>query len=304
MIPLALTAVLTTSAAAAPQVWVVLSRKSGVATPRALETVAEVQSSLVGVPTTGAPEDLSSCKGKKVCVIDAARKKNVPVVVTVEVGAVLKDGTLRVEALSVEEDGRQLGLVEADGPSDGLVAKAAPQLKGAFSEALRKALGLTPPPAPKVEPPPPPAPLVVAPPPPEPVKPTEAPAVPPAEITQPAASPGFFTGARIAGLSAAGVGVALVVVGGVFGAQASAGSARVKELCPMAVGCTNAEAFEAWSAAKRSEATSITLTIAGAVMAAGGAVVFLLNPGGEAQPATALVLPVPGGVAGSLAFRF
>jgi hypothetical protein len=306
MITLSLIAVLSTSQAAAPQAWVVLSRKSGVATPRAMEITAEVQSQLVGVPTTGAPDDLSACKGKKVCVMDAARKKNVPVVVTVEVGAVLKDGTLRVEALSVEEDGRQLAVAEADGPSEGLVAKSAPQLKSEFSAALRKALGLTPPPAPKAEPPPPPAPLVVAPPPPptpattEPMK-----SEPAAAVTAPASTgPSFFTPGRIAGLAAAGVGVAMVVVGGVFGAQASAGSARVRELCPMSAGCTNAEAFSTWSTAKGNEYTFIGLTVGGALVAAGGAVLFLLNPGAEPPAASAVIVPVPGGAAGAFSVRF
>lgn len=302
MIALALAALVSTSSAAAPQAWVVLSRKSGVATVKAMELVGDVQTQLVGVPTTGLPEDLSSCKGKKVCIIDAARKKSVPLVVAIEVGAVLKDGTLRVEALSVEEDGRQLAVAEADGPIDGLVAKASPTLKGSFSEAMRKALGLTPPPAPKVEPPPP-APLVVAPPPPPEVKP-EPPAAPSSELTQSASGPGFFTGSRIVGLAAAGVGVALVVVGGVFGAQASSGSARVKELCPVLEGCIRPEAYSAWSDAKRAESTSIVLTIAGAVMAAGGAVIFFLNPGAEAPAASASIVPVPGGAAGSFSLRF
>ncbi|MDX2012509.1 MAG: hypothetical protein SFW67_20090 [Myxococcaceae bacterium] len=303
MIALALAALVSTSSAATPQAWLVLSRKSGVATPKALATVGEIQALLVGVPTVGTPEDLSSCKGKKVCVIDAARKKNVPVVVSIEVGAVLKDGTLRIEALSVEEDGRQLAVAEADGPTDALVAKVAPTIRGSFSEALRKALGLTPPPTPKVDPPPT-APLVVAPPPEVKVDPSPAPA--PAAtpvVTQPAEGPGFFTGGRIAGLAAAGVGVALVVVGGIFGAQAASGSARVKELCPMSV-CTNPEAFTTWSDAKRAESTSLVMTIAGAVMAAGGAVIFFLNPGGDALAASALVLPVPGGAAGSFTLRF
>jgi hypothetical protein len=241
--------------------------------------------------------------------MDAARKKNVPVVVTVEVGAVLKDGTLRVEALSVEEDGRQLSVAEADGPSDGLAAKVAPQIKSEFSAAVRKALGLTPPPAPKAEPPPPPAPMVVAPAPPPTTPPAASPEPPKTEpaavVTGPALSePSFFTPGRIAGLAAGGVGVAMVIVGGIFGAQASAGSARVRELCPMSVGCTNAEAFSVWSTAKGNEYTFIGLTVGGALVAAGGVVLFLLNPGAEPPPASAVIVPVPGGAAGAFSVRF
>ncbi|MER2566591.1 MAG: hypothetical protein ABTQ32_38065 [Myxococcaceae bacterium] len=298
MISLALCAVVSTSHAAAPQAWVVLSRRTGITSPKAMAVATEVASKLQGVPMAAALEDLSSCKAKRVCLVEAARKKHAAVLVTVEVGAVLDDATLRVEGLSIDEDGKSLGVIEADSPLAGLVAKAEPKLAGEFSTTLRTTLGLTPPPQPKVEPPPV-VPMVTAPPP-EP-KPEVVPApVTPVVVAE--AKP-FFTPGRIAGVAVAGAGAAALVVGGVFGAQASAGAAKVKMLCPDAQ-CTNPEAFTTYNQAAQSQNLGVALSVAGGVALAAGAVVFLINPGGEAPAASAVVVPVQGGVMSSFSMSF
>jgi hypothetical protein len=67
---------------------------------------------------------------------------------------------------------------------------------------------------------------------------------------------------------------------------------------------TNAEAFSVWSTAKGNEYTIIRLTVGGALVAAGGVVLFLLNPGAEPPPASAVIVPVPGGAAGAFSVCF
>ena len=300
MLSLALCAVVSTSHAATPQAWVVLSRRSGITSPKAMATANEVASKLKGVPMAAAVEDLTTCKAKRVCLVEAARKKQAAVLVTVEVGSVLDEATLRVEGLSIDEDGKSLGIVEADGTLATLVTKAEPKLAGDFSTTLRSTLGLTPPPQPKVEPPPV-VPMVTAQP--EPKKP---------EVTQPppvetpvvvAEAKPFFTPGRIAGVAVAGAGAAALVVGGVFGAQASAGAAKVKMLCPDAQ-CTNPEAFTTYNQAAQSQNLGVALSVAGGVAIAAGAVVFLINPGAEAPAASAVVVPVQGGVMSSFSMSF
>lgn len=296
MITLALSTLISTSTAATPQAWVVLSRRTGVSAPKAMATATDVSAALKGVPLPIALDDLTTCKAKKVCLLDAARKKSAAVLVTVEVGAVLEDGTLRVEALSVDEDGKSLGVVDADGPVAGLVAKATPKLNGDFSTTLRNALGLVPPPEPK---PVPPAPLVDAKPietKPVETKPVEV-AVAPVEVGK-AAEPSFLTGGRIAGLLIGGAGAVALIVGGIFGLQASSGAAKVKMLCPDGAQCTNPEAFSLYKQAGDAQNLGVALSVGGAAALAAGAVVFFLNPGGSS--ATAMIVPVPGGAIGSM----
>lgn len=299
MFALALSALVSTSHAAAPQAWVVLSRRTGITGPKGLAAATEVSSKLKGVPVPATVDDLTSCKAKRVCLIEAARKKQVAVLVTVEVGAVLDDATLRVEGLSVDEDGKSLGTVEADGPLAGLVAKAEPKLSGDFSTTLRTTLGLVPPPQPKVEPPPVVAPLVTAPPPQEP---PPAPTVTPAPAVTAEAKPGFGAG-RIAGLVVGGAGVAALAVSGVFLAQASSGAGQVKALCPEAQ-CSKPEAFTAYNQAAQAQNLGVVLSVAGGVALAAGAVVFLVNPGATAPAASAVVVPVQGGVMSSFSMSF
>lgn len=302
MLSFALCAVISTTHAAAPQAWVVLSRRAGITSPKAMAAATEVASKLKGVPMAAAVEDLTSCKAKRVCLVEAARKKQAAVLVTVEVGSVLDEATLRVEGLSIDEDGKSLGIVEADGTLPTLVTKAEPKLAGDFSTTLRTTLGLTPPPQPKVEPPPV-VPMVTAPPP----EPKKQPEVTPPPVETPvvvAEAKPFFTPGRIAGVAVAGAGAAALVVGGVFGAQASAGAAKVKMLCPDAQ-CTNPEAFTTYNQAAQSQNLGVALSVAGGVALAAGAVVFLINPGGDAPPAaSAVIVPVQGGVMSSFSMSF
>ena len=293
MIAIALSALLSSSHAATPQAWLVLSRRTGVSAPKAMAAAGAVGQALSGVPLNISIEDQTICKAKRVCLLDAARKKGAAVLVTVEVGAVLEDGSLRVEAVSVDEDGRSLGIVEADGPVAGLVAKAAPMLAGDFSTTLRAALGLVPPPVPKMETP---APLVRV----EPaeLRPVEVKPPPPPTVGK-AAEPSFFSGGRLVGLGVAGAGAAALVVGGVFGLQASSAAAKVKMLCPEGTQCTSPEAFTAYKQAGEAQNLGVALSVGGAVALVAGAVLFFVNPGAE-SPATATLVPMPGGIMASV----
>lgn len=292
--------------AASPQAGVMLSLRSGVTAPMALQAAKDVGAQLehAGVPIAGV-DDGTSCRGKKVCLLARARKKAWAVVVNVEVGAVLGDGTLRVEALSVDEDGRSLALVDVDGPPAELVEKARPQLEDPLAREVKTTLGIAP--APVAETPPPVEETPTAAP--EPEKVVEAP--PPVEETsetsiaeEPVERPSF-TGARIAGLSVAGAGVAALVTSAVFFGQAGSAGSQVTSLCPAGQQCNNPEAFTAYEKSAGAQNTAAVLAGIGGAAVAAGLVVFFLNPGGSHEPSTAAALvPVPGGVVGTVGGRF
>ena len=297
---------LTTSAT--PQAWVVLSRRSGVAVPKALQAAKDVSARLssAGIPLVEV-EDVTTCKGKKVCLLELARKKQVPVLVTVELGAAMDDGTLRIEALSVDEDGKQLALVELDGPVGNLVPRSYPRLDGNLVPAVRNALGLNAPepvvvakPEPKPEPEPvKPAPVVELVPPPM-----------PPSVEAPAPSKPFFTTPRVIGTILGGAGVAGGVVAGIFGAQAGSAASRYTALCPSQP-CTSAEGFEQYKVASQGQTTAIIAGSIGGAALIAGVLLIAINPGGDAaaEPTTtpavsAIVVPIQGGAVGSFSLRF
>ena len=74
-------------------------------------------------------------------------------------------------------------------------------------------------------------------------------------------------------------------------------------LCPDAQ-CTNPEAFTTYNQAAQSQNLGVALSVAGGVALAAGAVVFLINPGAEAPAASAVVVPVQGGVMSSFSMSF
>ncbi|MDX2010846.1 MAG: hypothetical protein SFW67_11665, partial [Myxococcaceae bacterium] len=291
-----LTAVVAASLMATPETWVVVSRRTGTTAPKSLEVAAVVARALTsaGVPSTLAPEDLSTCAAKKPCLVEKGKAKGVPAMVLVDVGIVLGEGVAKLEAISVDEFGKKVAVVDAEAKADAiggaLVAKV-PTLVG----PLKELLGIKDAPAPvtKVEPlkeepkkvPPPAEKLASA-------DPLPPPPPPPAlEVTSSATPPagGFFTTSRIIGLSAAGVGVGVAVVGAVFLSQAAAASRTIDELCPTSrMGCANAQAFAAWEGARPAQNTGVALLVGGGLAAAGGLALFLLNPGAPADPAPAV----------------
>ncbi len=295
-------AVLVSVQAAAPtETWVVLTRRSGVVAPRAMDAAKAVSSQLnaSGIPSTLAVEDLTKCNGKKPCLIELGRKKKVPAMVFVEVGTVLDEAFARAEAVSVEEDGKRLGVAEVEGVLETLGDSLKARTALSLVPPLRALLGLTAPrlaneapPVAKTEP------VVEAPPPlPEPE---------PVLVTQPAAPEGkpFFTGGRIAGLIIAGAGAGTLIASGVFGGSAAGAASQQAKLCPSGQPCTDPAAFKAYNDAAAAQNTSIVLLGVGVGLAAVGVVVMLLPPGADAPSAAVTMVPVQGGMAASLSGSF
>ncbi|MCU0699352.1 MAG: hypothetical protein MUC96_22845 [Myxococcaceae bacterium] len=303
-----LTAVVAVSLMAAPETWVVVSRRTGTTGPKSLEVAGAVAKALTsaGVPSTLTPEDLSSCGAKKACLVEKGKAKGVPAMVLVDVGVVLGEGVAKLEAISVDEFGKKIAVADAEAKADAiggaLVAKV-PTLVG----PLKEVLGIKDAPAAvtKVEPPkeepkkgPPPAEKVAS------ADPLPPPPPPPALDVSSSAAPsegGFFTTSRVIGLSAAGVGVGVAVVGAVFLSQAAAASRTIDQLCPVRTGCPNAEAVATWERGRTAQNTGVALLVGGGLAAVSGLVLFLLNPGAPAEPAPAVSFFVaPGGGGASL----
>src|SRR5438105_1017228 len=102
-----------------PEAWVVVTRRSGVAKPQALDFARAVSTTLAerGVPTPTPVDDATSCAAKVPCLMDLAQKKGVSVLVAVEAGSALDDVVLHVEALSVDEFGKKLATFDFTGPA-------------------------------------------------------------------------------------------------------------------------------------------------------------------------------------------
>ena len=304
---------------AAPNVWVVLSRRSGVAAPKAMEVTKAVSSQLgnSGLSTLSA-EDLSKCNGKKPCLLEQGRKNKVAAMVFVEVGTVLDDAFARAEAISVEEDGKRVALAEVEGPIDGLNEAMRAKVKTSLVVPRRQLLGVetplpadldTPPVAtgPKMKPEPEPTP--------EPVAETPPPAPPATQVvaTEPEPAKPFFTGGRIAGVVIAGVGAGVLIASAVAGGVAASNVSQQTSLCPNGMQCSNPAAFTAYNNAASAQNTSVALLGVGLGLAATGVVVMLLAggssaPAQEAAPAqesaSFSIAPMPGGVAATLSGSF
>lgn len=296
-------AVLVSVQAAAPgETWVVLTRRSGVVAPRALEVAKAVSSQLTasGIPSTLAVEDLTKCNGKKPCLVELGRKKKVPAMVFVEVGTVLDEAFARAEAVSVEEDGKRLGVAEVEGVLEALGESIKARTTISLVPPLRGLLGVAAP-APIVKETAAvakPEPVVEAPPPlPEPE---------PVVVTKPAEPEGkpFFTGGRIAGLIIAGAGVGTLIASGVFGGSAAGGAGEQARLCPAGQQCSNPAAFKAYNDAAAAQNTSVVLLGVGVGLAAAGVVVMLLPTGTDSPSAAVTMVPVQGGMAASLSGSF
>ncbi len=292
-------AVLVSVQAAAPgDTWVVLSRRSGVPAPRAMELAVAVAFHLgsTGIPTSTAVDDLTKCNGKKPCLIDLGRKKKVPAMVFVEVGTVLDEAFARAEAVSIEEDGKSVGLAEVEGRLESLTESLKARLSVSLVPPLRTLLGIA---APVVVVAPPPTPMVEAPPPLPPLEP------PPAVVVkeQPNPSKPFFTTTRVIGLVVAGAGVGTLIASGVFGGSAAGAAGQQTQLCPPGQPCNNPEAYAAYNSAAAAQNTSLVLLGVGAGLAAVGVVVMLI-PSGDAPATTVSMVPLPGGAAASISGSF
>jgi hypothetical protein len=300
-------AVLVSVQAAAPnEPWVVLMRRSGVAAPKAMEVAKAVSSQLgnSGIPSTMAVEDVTKCNGKKPCLIDLGRKKKVPAMVLVEVGTVLDDAFARAEAISIEEDGKRIGVAEVEGKLESLSEALRARVAVSLVPPLRSLLGIeAPPPAEVVKETPPvkPEPVSEVPPPMPPVeKPVEVVTAAPEPESKP-----FFTGGRVAGLIIAGAGAGTLIVSGIFGGIAAGAAGEQRTLCPEGTQCSNPAAFTAYNNAASAQNTSLVLMGVGVGLAAVGVVVMLIPSGNSEAPAASVtMMPVPGGMAASVSGSF
>lgn len=297
--------VLSVVLAAPPSAYVVLSKRSGVASPRALEVAAAVQKRLAaGEVPVGEIEDATSCKGKKLCLLQLGRRKQAVSLVLVEVGAVMNDAVARVEAIVVEEDGRSLGVVKHEGPLGTLADDLATKASAALLGPLRALHGVTPapalvePPMVKVEPPPPTPPLSepqVAEAVPE--KPSPVAAVAPApytlEVTPTFA--GWFTPPRIVAVSLGAAGLA-TLVGALVEGLRSGGYSRLRDSsCGGAVPCVNRLGVAYANASSQTGQTAVILAIVGGGLAVAAATVFGIDAAGKPVNTTVSLVPIPGG---------
>lgn len=299
--------------------WVVVTSRSGVPSARALETARAVSASLVkaGVPSSTPVEDLTTCKGKKPCLLAKGKAKGVSAMVLVEVGVVLGDGVGQLEAISVDEFGKKIAGAQVDGPADALSGLLVEKTGGTLVEPLKELFGLNKAPAPvvvvppkpveppakpvavikPVEPPPPAPPVVVAevlPPPPMPSNEVVAPVTP--------ETPSFFTLPRIIGLAAAGVGLIGVVLGSVFLGEAGSASRAIDAACGATrEPCSSLAANQAYARGYQAQGVGVPMLITGGAVAIAGAVLFLLNPqpAAPSSPAVSVTL-LPGGAGASV----
>lgn len=282
--------------------WVVVSQRSGVPGPRALELAQEISSVLskAGVASVTPPADLSECKKKKPCLVEKGRAKGVTAMVLVEIGSVLGDGFGSVEAISVEEFGKRVATVSADGPDASLKELLAQKAVATLTKPLKDLFGVKdkpvvvapvkPPEPPKVvvtEPPPPAPPVVVA----EVLPPPPSPPVEVAKPAEPSSSP-FFSTARIIGVSAIGAGVLASALGAGFLADTAAASKEIDTACGgTRAGCASLAANRAYTRGYQSQGTAVPLLIAGGVLALSGLAVVIVNPGAEPPPVSVSFFP-------------
>src|SRR3954469_24926508 len=86
------------------EAWVVVTKRSGIAKPAAMEVAKTISETLSakGVPNSTEPTDLTSCNGRLSCLIEAASKKKISLLVTVEAASVLEDVVIHSDVLSVD----------------------------------------------------------------------------------------------------------------------------------------------------------------------------------------------------------
>ncbi len=292
---------------------VVLSKRSGVATARALEVVAELRKRLVGgnVPV-GEVEDLSKCNGKKVCLLKAGLQQNAVSMVLVEVGAVLDSAIARVEVISVEEDGRSLGVVTHEGPLRTLAEDLAGKATTVLLQPLRELHGIKDP-----EPLAPPPIVVVPPPPPMPAQKVDeppskqraavvGPTAPPASVETSPPAGRFFTGPRIVALSIGAIGVGTLVWALVEGVRSGGFARQRDEACGNVTPCTDRYGVANANAAALTGQSALILSIVGGGLVVTAAAIFIVDVvvnTNKPSPAISL-LPVPGGAVLGFATRW
>lgn len=304
-------AVLMSAQAAAPgEAWVVLTRRSGITTAQAMELTRAVSARLSedGVPNSLAVEDLSSCSGRKPCLVELGRKKQVQAMVLVELGTVLDDAFARAEAVSVEADGTRLGLAEVEASSSRLSEALVAQVRVVLTPALKSALGVEPAPVvatpaptpePEAAPIPPPLPPVE-----QPIALTPVPFPQPAPVevvSAPVQRAPYFTGSHVVGVVLLGLGVGGLVGAAVLGGEALTQVGTQTRLCPRGQICEDPAAFTAYQSAVASQSTGLVLAGVGGGLAITGAVLMAIP---HREKPTVSFTPLPGGAAAVVSGSF
>src|SRR4051794_23435504 len=137
-----------------PEAWVVVTKRSGIAKPASMEMAKTIAETLTakGVPNATEPADLTSCNGRLTCLMEAAAKNKIAVLISVQVASVLEDVVIHAEALSVEEDARKVSTYDYEGPLRQFSADAVQKFDDNFVPAIRSTLGIAAAPIPKEEP--------------------------------------------------------------------------------------------------------------------------------------------------------
>lgn len=311
---------LAVQAAAPADIAVVIARREGVSKVQSQELAAHGIDVLrkAGLVVAAAPVDGLTCAGKRACLIALGRKNQHAVLVLLEAATILDDGVLRVEAVSIEEDGKRLAVSDYEGslvsmaPLTPTFAKlTAPLLKATQGKAAVAAAAPKPP-EPIVTPAPPP-PAAEAP---KPVEPSPAPAPVPAPTTPSvtaAAPPSSGAGGRtVAAIVMLGVGVAAGVGAGITGAQALAENEKVTALCPVRNQCAdpqmptrvNPDAKAAAERAQGAQTAGIILAASGAAVAVAGVVLLLTGAPASAETPKVSVFAAPGAVSASVSLAW
>lgn len=308
---LGLTVLLSVQAAAPAETWVVLARTSGVTTTRSLELARAVAAQLNedGVPSHTAVEDLSTCASKKPCLVDFGRKQKVQAMVLLEVGTVLDDAFVRAEAISVEADGKSMGVTDAESEFSGLEAALKLKISTVLVARLKKALGLGAPPPPVAAVAPSPvvdvpkaAPTSAV------LTPVDQPKRSPPEVVTAPAGPAqpFFTPRRIVGVALVGLGAVALAFSTVMWVQTRNRVSEQASLCPSSPVMTCPrydEALVAHSVAVSAQNLALASLGVGGALAIGGSVLLAL-PTSPASPTRVSFTPLPGGGAAVLSGSF
>ncbi len=268
-------AVVLSAADVKSEAWVVVSKRSGIARPAALQMAGTVSQTLSGkgVPNATDPADLTACKAKLLCLVEAAMKKKVAVLITIETASVLDEVVIHAEALSVEEDGKRISAFDFEGPLAQFSKDAAKQVDDTFVLEIRTTLGISA------------APIVVEPAPAEEIiaepLPTPEPSAAIAPPTAMSQTPSKSLGTQqLIGIAVAGAGIVSIGIGAGMGIKALGAAAQQKQLCPVGEPCTNPDAYARFDEARTAQSTGIVFTVIGAVLVSGGATLGMLDVGG------------------------
>lgn len=119
-----------------------LTQRSGVNRTLALTRVELVRAEL-GAARLASVEDLTSCAGKKACLMKAARERGWTALITVEAAAVLDEAILNVTLLSIDDDGRAFSNATIK-TSDARLAQELPSALRPMRVALDGLFGVVP----------------------------------------------------------------------------------------------------------------------------------------------------------------